>query len=90
MSRADQIRDFVQKHYIEPARQREEKTITIRAGDIDKRMRLGRIPNMNQVLGGMKLQDICRVKLIDIRGPYQSTTTEYAFEILHRNEKDKQ
>jgi cytoplasmic iron level regulating protein YaaA (DUF328/UPF0246 family) len=90
MSQADEIRDFVQKHYIEPSRQRGERTIVIRAGDVDKKMRLGRVPNVNQVLSGMILQNICGVRLINRKGPYQSTTTQYTFEILYGKEKDKE
>jgi cytoplasmic iron level regulating protein YaaA (DUF328/UPF0246 family) len=89
MSQANEIRDFVQKHYIEPARRRGERTIVIRAGDLDKKMRLGRVPNVNQVLSGMILQNICGVMLINRKGPYQSTTTQYTFEILYGKEKDK-
>jgi hypothetical protein len=36
MALADEIRDFAYKRYIQPARQRGERQVTIRAGDVHK------------------------------------------------------
>lgn len=82
MSQADEIRDFVQRDYIEPARREGKSQITIRAGDVDRKMRLGRVPNVNQVLGGMIIKRLCGVRLLSKKGTHQSTTMTYTYEIL--------
>ena len=82
MSQADEIRDFVQRDYIEPARREGKSQITIRAGDVDRKMRLGRVPNVNQVLGGMIIERLCGVRLLSKEGTHQSTTMTYTYEIL--------
>ncbi|MCK4252453.1 hypothetical protein KAX97_13475 [candidate division WOR-3 bacterium] len=82
MSQADEIREFVLKNYIEPARREGKSQITIRAGDVDREMRLGRVPNVNQVLGGMIIERLCGVRLLSKEGTHQSTTMTYTYEIL--------
>lgn len=82
MSQADEIRDFVQRDYIEPARREGKSQITIRAGDVDRKMRLGRVPNVNQVLGGMIIERLCGIRLLSKEGTHQSTTMTYTYEIL--------
>ncbi len=83
MSQADSIREFVCKNYIQPARDRGEKEITIIAGDVARRLKLyHRIPNICNVLGGRKLQAMCGVRLLERSGPHQSTTTKFIYQIL--------
>jgi len=76
------IREFIINNIIKPAKERGEKEIVIRAGDIAKAMRLrNRILNICQVLRGKKLQEEARIKLIEERGPEESTTTIFVFHI---------
>ena len=82
-SQADQIRRFVISHYIEPARARGDRTVSVRAGDVAREMGLyGRVPNICQVLRGKRLQEMASIRLIQAIGPYQSTTTTFLYEIL--------
>ena len=79
------IREFIINNIIKPVKERGEKEIVIRAGDIAKAMRLeNRIPNICQVLRGKKLQEEARIKLIEERGPKQSTTTIFVFHIEYK------
>ena len=65
---AEEIRKYVQNRYIEPARRRREKEVTIRAGDIHDELGLrARQPLVCETLRGEKLQQQCNVKLIDER-----------------------
>jgi hypothetical protein len=87
-SQADEIRAFVQRYYIEPARRKGQKRITINAGEVDRKMRLRRVPNVNNVLGGRKLQMECNIKLIETGGTLGSTTATYTYEILGLQESE--
>jgi len=84
MKQADKIREFVYGNYIEPARKKGLKQITVRAGEIDRKMRLGRVPNVNSVLSGSKLQEMCGIRLIGTEGTSGSTTATYTYEILSK------
>ncbi|MXY46367.1 MAG: hypothetical protein F4Y44_05155 [Chloroflexi bacterium] len=84
MTQADRIRQFVANNYIEPARRAGEEYVTVRAGDVDKSMvnrkllpPMSRLPNVVQVLGGKKLQDLVNVELVDWHGKGTNTTFLY-------------
>ena len=47
MSQADDIRQYIKNSYISPARRRGQDIVIIRAGDVDREMGLGRVPNVN-------------------------------------------
>lgn len=67
---ADEIRRFVFREYIEPARLRGEHEVTIRAGDVHDRMGLvSRMPAVCGAIGADKFQDEYRVRLINRKGP---------------------
>lgn len=51
MSRADEIREFVYREYIEPARKKGLTEVTIRAGDVHDRM--GLVDRMPAVIGAI-------------------------------------
>jgi hypothetical protein len=84
MKQADKIRDFVCRNYIDPARKTGVKQITVQAGEIDRKMRLGRVPNVNNALSGKKLQEMCEIRLIGTGGSSGSTTATYTYEILSK------
>jgi len=84
MKQADKIRDFVCKNYIEPARKKGVKQITVQAGEVDRKMSLGRVPNVNNALVGKKLQEMCEIRLIGTGGTSGSTTATYTYEILSK------
>ena len=83
MTLADEIRDFVQQNYIEPARRRGDSEITIRAGDIHRDMQLeSRMPAVCGAIGTKKFEEECEVRLIRRRGPTQGANVYFTFEIL--------
>ena len=79
---ADEIREWVKDNIIEPARHRGLKEVTINAGDIAREVTGGKnIPNINNVLRGKKLLEMCGIRLIQKEGPRESTTTNYTYNI---------
>ena len=65
---AEEIRTYVQNQYIEPARNRGQKEVTIRAGDIHDEMGLSALqPLVCDTLRGRKLERQCNMKLIGER-----------------------
>ena len=84
MTLADEIRDFVQQNYIEPARRCGDREITIRAGDIHRDMQLkkSRMPAVCGAIGTKKFEEECGVRLIRRRGPTQGANVYFTFEIL--------
>ena len=83
MTLADEIRDFVQQNYIEPARRRGEHEITIRAGEVHSAMKLvDRMPAVCGALGANTFQKECRVRLVKREGPHQGANLRLTFELL--------
>lgn len=84
MSQADQIREYVRQTYIEPARQRHEKTVRIVAGDVARALHLQRnLPNVCQAIGGKKFQAENAVTLVERRAPPsgQSNTVTFVYDV---------
>jgi len=80
---ADRIRQFVLETYIEPARLRGDKTIKIRAGDVNDSMGLtSRQPAVAGALGAVKFQDFARLRLLSREGPHQGANLVFTFELL--------
>ena len=79
-SGADRIRRHVRIRYIDPARRDGENTVTIRAGDVARDLQLGnRAPAVCNALGSKLLLEQARLRLVERRGPRQSTTTEFHY-----------
>ena len=84
---SDEVRAYVSEKYIEPARRRGERTVTVRAGDVHKALGLrNRVPLVIQALTSGLFQQLSAVHLIKTVGPKQSTTTELWFEILQNSD----
>jgi len=82
VSQADDIREFIGKNYIQPARNKGESTVLVVSGDVHERMGLyDRMPNVCQVLDGRILQGRFNIQLIRRTGPKQSSTVEYTFQL---------
>lgn len=65
----DKIREFVCKNYIQPGRKRDEKVITIRAGDVHSTMGLAsRMPAVCNALK-TKIDQRCNVRILKIDSP---------------------
>ena len=82
MSQADEIRQHVLQHHVEPARTAGERTVTICAGDIGRELGLrGRTPNVCSALQSKAFLRLGGLQLIERTGPRQSTTTKFRYAI---------
>jgi mRNA-degrading endonuclease RelE of RelBE toxin-antitoxin system len=79
---ADRIREFANERYIEPAREDKRPTVTIRAGDVARALKLqDRIAAVCSALGARAFENRYNVKLMERTGPHTSTTTEFRFRV---------
>ena len=82
LSQADRIRSFAVAHFIEPARDAGRTTVTIRAGDVGRRMGLQQnMPNVCNALGGRKLEALADARLVDRSGPPVGANTVFTYSI---------
>jgi 5-methylcytosine-specific restriction protein B len=83
MGLADDIRAFVIRVYIEPARRTGERIVPIRAGDVHREMGLkSRMPAVAGAIGAKKFEDLAKVKLISREGPHMGANLIFFFKIL--------
>lgn len=79
-SQADEIRDYVLEHYISPARERGDTSVTVVVGPLNNEMGLNMAwPNICQALEGRKFQELADVSAPLAEGPKQSTTRKLTF-----------
>lgn len=79
-SQADSIREYVIGHYVRPFLRSNEDTLSIRAGDVARRMGFAnRTPAVCNALGGSKFQREVGLRLAERMGPRQSTTTTFRY-----------
>ncbi|WP_235008380.1 AAA family ATPase [Candidatus Halocynthiibacter alkanivorans] len=79
---ADRIRFCALNYYIEPARERGEASVSIRAGTLANALFLGnRMRNVCQALKGEKFQELANVPPPTQAGANDSTTTTITFEL---------
>jgi len=77
---AQQIRDYVRREYIEPARRSKLRTVRVVAGDVHKAVRLhNRVPLVCQALRGRKFLEENRMILEKLEGPQSGLSTTVAF-----------
>lgn len=89
ISGADRIRLCALNYFIEPAREKRLKTVTIRAGDLASAMGLkSAFPNICQTLGGEKLQQLAKVPPPAISGPNPSSSTTFSYQLGSKSEAD--
>ena len=82
MSSADEIRDYVINQIITPARIMGKRFVIVRSGDIHKAMNLrNSMPNVCSAIDTNKILIKSGAKLISRKGPNQSSTVEWVFEI---------
>jgi hypothetical protein len=81
-SRADQVRRFVLETIIEPGRAAGKNAITIRAGDVQRGLGWwNRTPSVCSALDAREFQRMSGTRLVERRGPTQSTTAEWVFSL---------
>lgn len=79
---ANEIREFVFKEFIEPARKQSKKIAIIRAGDIHSKMLLSdRMPAVCCALGSKKFEKQYNIKRIKLEGPICAASALFTFEI---------
>ena len=89
ISGADRIRLCALNYFIEPAREKRLKTVTIRAGDLASAMGLkNAFPNICQTLGGEKLQQLATVPPPVISEPNPSSSTTFTYQLGSKSEAD--
>ncbi|CDX58753.1 hypothetical protein MPL3365_30289 [Mesorhizobium plurifarium] len=83
MTQADDIREFVLREYFSKARANPGQTLRVRAGDVHRDMRLDNAhPAVCSVLGGNKLLEASRARLLRTVGPSNSSTTEFFYDLI--------
>lgn len=89
ISGADRIRLCALNYFIEPAREKRLKTVTIRAGDLAIAMGLkNAFPNICQTLGGERLQQLAKVPPPAISEPNPSSSTTFTYQLGSKSEAD--
>lgn len=89
ISGANRIRLCALNYFIEPAREKRLKTVTIRAGDLASAMELkNTFPNICQTLGGEKLQQLAKVPPPTISEPNPSSSTTFTYQLGSKSEAD--
>jgi len=87
LSGADRIRLCALNYFIEPAREQQAISVSIRAGDLAWDLGLkDALPNICQALGGEKFQLLANVSEPTYTEPNPSSSTVFTYEILSENE----
>jgi hypothetical protein len=80
MSQADKIREFAYREYIKPARDKSHQEVTIRAGDVHKKMGLvDRMPAVTSAIGSVIFQKKYHIRLINREGPTNGANVYFTF-----------
>ena len=83
MRLADEIREFVKKNYIDPARKSGQQFVTVRASEIHEAMGLTeRFPAVCSALDTDKFIDFASVVIHKRMGPPQSSSVVWTFDLL--------
>ena len=85
MMRSEEVRKYVIKHYISPARLNGEDTVQVRSGNVHNELHwTGRVPSVCEALGSRKFQREAGVELMDRSRPGPSTTVVFTYRLLAR------
>jgi len=80
---ADAIREHCRQHYVEPARERGDLVVGIRAGDVHAALSLSqRYGAVCSAIGAELFERHARVKRIAIEGPVNGGNTLFVYRIL--------
>ena len=86
---ADRIRLCALNYFIEPAREKGAKVVSIRAGDLASAMGLNdAFPNICQTLGGEKFQKLAQVPSPKSTEPNPSSSTIFTYKLNSQAEAD--
>lgn len=84
MSLNQQVQEHVRLTYVQPAKQRGDTTVRIKAGDVHRELRwANRVPSVCTTLGSQKFQRETGLELISKHGPPSgySTTVVYTYRL---------
>ncbi len=82
MNQTDTVRAYVLSHYVTPARKTGKNSVTIRAGDVAKVLKLQhRMPLVCGALGAAKFQKESNLRLVYRTGPQSGSTATFTFSI---------
>jgi len=83
MSFADDVRQYCKYTYVDPARNKGEKTITIRSGDVHSALNYrNRYPLVCSAIGSNLFEELCNLKRISVEGPLNGVSTLFTFEVI--------
>jgi len=89
MTQSDQVIQYVQRSYIEPAKKRGDSAVSIKAGDVHKALRWSnRVPSVCQALSSKRFLEQNHLTLIEKQGPPSglSTTTVFTYRLQAQGE----
>jgi len=79
---SDQVREYAKKHFISPARARNESRVSIRVGDVHKALGLkDRVTLVYSALKSKKFQKLCDISLVEPVEQRISTTTRFTYNL---------
>jgi 5-methylcytosine-specific restriction protein B len=83
VSFADDVRQYCKENYIDPARGKGEKTVTIRSGDVHNALSYkDRYPLVCSAIGSNLFEELCNVRRISVEGPLNGVNTLFTFELI--------
>ncbi len=83
MSLADDVRQYCKETYIDSARRKGEKTVTIRSGDVHNALKYrNRYPLVCSAIGSNLFEELCNVKRKSVEGPLNGVSTLFTFELI--------
>lgn len=83
MSLADDVRKYCKQTYVDPARNRGEKRITIRSGDVHLALNYAnRYPLVCAAIGSNKFEELCGLKRLSVEGPLNGVNTLFTFRLF--------
>lgn len=83
MSLADDVRQYCKATYVDPARSKGQKTVTIRSGDVHSALNYrNRYPLVCSAIGSNRFQEMCNVKRISVMGPLNGVSTLFTLEVI--------
>ena len=83
MSYADSVRAYCGENIVAPAREKGQKEVVIRTGDIHNDLGYkNRLPLVCSALGAAKFEEQYRVERIAVEGPLNGANTIFRFLVL--------
>ena len=79
-SASTRVRAFCATQYVTPARQRGDYSVTIRAGDVHRKLDFrNRLPLVCSALGSNRFEDELDLKRVSIDGPLNGANTYFTY-----------